>query len=117
MTEHEEKKAEEMFQSFQKNYTQEDVEKINSKINGYNKGPLAKIWDKILILWEIMKDPAAAKGAKAIAIAALLYVVSPIDAIPDIIPGLGLIDDAGIVGLAIKMLMDEIKKRESPDRH
>ena len=36
MTEHEEKKAEEMFQSFQKNYTQEDVEKINSKINGYN---------------------------------------------------------------------------------
>lgn len=57
--------------------------------------------------------PAAAKGAKAIAIAALLYVVSPIDAIPDIIPGLGLIDDAGIVGLAIKMLMDEIKKREN----
>ena len=40
MTEHEEKKAEEMFQSFQKNYTQEDVDKINSKINGYNKGPL-----------------------------------------------------------------------------
>lgn len=37
MTEHEEKKAEEMFQSFQKNYTQEDVDKINSKINGYNK--------------------------------------------------------------------------------
>ena len=36
MTEHEEKKAEEMFQSFQKNYTQEDVDKINSKINGYN---------------------------------------------------------------------------------
>ena len=117
MTEHEEKKAEEMFQSFQKNYTQDDVDKINSKINSYNKGPLAKIWDKILILWDIMKDPAAAKGVKAVAIAALLYVVSPIDAIPDVIPVLGLTDDVGIVSLAIKLLMDEIKKRESPDRH
>ena len=37
MTEHEEKKAEEMFQSFQENYTQDDVDKIKSKINGYNK--------------------------------------------------------------------------------
>ena len=74
---------------------------------------MAKIWDKILILWEIMKDPAAAKGAKAIAIAALLYVVSPIDAIPDVIPVLGLTDDAGIVGLVIKLLMEEIKKREN----
>lgn len=35
MTEHEEKKAEEMFQSFQENYTQDDVD--NSKINGCNK--------------------------------------------------------------------------------
>ena len=64
-----------------------------------------------------MKDPAAAKGVKAVAIAALLYVVSPIDAIPDVIPVLGLTDDVGIVSLAIKLLMDEIKKRESPDRH
>lgn len=37
MTEHEEKKAEEMFQAFQENYTQDDVDKINSKIDGYNK--------------------------------------------------------------------------------
>lgn len=112
MTEHENEKAQEMFESFQKNYTDEDIEKVNAKINNYNKGPLAKVWDKIMILWEIMKDPTAAKTAKAVAIAALIYVVSPIDAIPDFLPVVGLLDDASIIGIALKLLADEISKRE-----
>lgn len=34
-------------------------------------------------------------------LSALIYVVSPIDAVPDVIPGVGLLDDAGVLAAAI----------------
>lgn len=106
------KKANSIFEKFKSNAKEEDVEKISGKIFDMNKGPLKKIWNTVMQLWALVKDKDAAWSAKAIAIAALLYVVSPIDAIPDVIPVLGLVDDAAIVGLAVKMLGDALKVYE-----
>lgn len=42
----------------------------------------------------------------------LLYLISPLDLIPDPIPGLGLIDDIGIVLLLITLMSDRLGKYE-----
>ena len=41
-------------------------------------------------------------------ISALIYFLSPIDLIPDIIPGLGYLDDAAVLGIAFKLVHDDV---------
>ena len=53
--------------------------------------------------------PLAGK-AIAIAIAALVYLLSPVDAIPDPIPLVGLTDDVGVLTLAFAKLATDLKK-------
>ena len=43
-------------------------------------------------------------------VATLLYVISPIDIIPDIIPVVGFTDDAMAVAFCIKMIHDDLEK-------
>ena len=43
-------------------------------------------------------------------IAALIYFVTPLDIIPDGIPGVGLLDDALIAGIVVKWCEDDIEK-------
>ncbi|OGS37636.1 MAG: hypothetical protein A2293_16445 [Elusimicrobia bacterium RIFOXYB2_FULL_49_7] len=42
--------------------------------------------------------------------ASLLYVISPIDFIPDFIPVIGYLDDLFIVLLCVKLIREELKK-------
>ncbi|MDP6543421.1 MAG: YkvA family protein [Phycisphaerae bacterium] len=40
----------------------------------------------------------------AIALGAIIYFVNPFDAIPDFIPGVGYLDDALVIGVAVKSI-------------
>ena len=51
--------------------------------------------------------PYWAIGASALA---LVYVLSPIDAIPDVIPGLGYLDDATVLAFCLKLVETELEK-------
>ena len=42
-------------------------------------------------------------------IGALLYFISPLDLIPDVLPIVGMTDDAAVVAGAIKLVWDQIK--------
>ena len=44
----------------------------------------------------------------AIVVAGLIYVVSPLDVIPDFIPGLGVLDDAAVISWVIRAVRDEL---------
>lgn len=44
----------------------------------------------------------------AVVVGGLIYVVSPIDLIPDSIPGLGFMDDAAVMGWVIKHVHEEL---------
>ena len=41
---------------------------------------------------------------------ALVYVLSPIDAIPDIIPGVGFLDDAAVLAMCLKLVETELNR-------
>ena len=44
------------------------------------------------------------------ALAAAIYVVSPVDLIPDVIPGIGVLDDAAVFVVCWKMIHDDVDK-------
>ena len=47
--------------------------------------------------------------------AALVYFISPIDAIPDCIPVIGWLDDIGVIGMVLSALLPAAGKEEKPD--
>ena len=76
---------------------------------------------ELLLAWAVLRDPRSPKAAKIATVLAALYVISPIDFIPDAIPILGWLDD-GLIGflllqLAFKFLpedlLDSLRKRTS----
>lgn len=51
----------------------------------------------------------------ALALAALLYLASPLDVIPDILPG-GFADDAAVIGFVLRALRSELAAFEAWER-
>jgi uncharacterized membrane protein YkvA (DUF1232 family) len=70
------------------------IERLGKKI-------AKKLIDSIKFLFNAMIDPRTPFKAKAIAIAALVYFISPIDLIPDVIPAVGFADDAAAIAAAV----------------
>ena len=87
-----------------------DQEKVHRDLGKMNRGKLSSVWDKIQLLWTMVKDPEAPTGGKITALAALVYVINPIDLIPDMIPVLGLTDDVSAVIIAVSTLADMLVK-------
>ena len=85
--------------------TDEDIQDVASKMDLMKKGPLAKIWDKVVQLWDAFKSPDTPKAVKTIIIGGLIYMVSPIDLIPDFIPVVGLLDDASVIGIVFSQFV------------
>ncbi len=104
------KEVKEELSKYEKKAKLEDIEKVNKKIGNMQKGDLQKIWDKVVLLWDMTKDPKAPWQSKAMAVGALVYTVSPLDAIPDMIPVLGLTDDAGVIVAAVAALGSSLAK-------
>lgn len=52
-------------------------------------------------------------GSIIAGLAAIIYVVSPIDIIPDFIPGVGMLDDAAVFVACWKMIHDDVDKYQA----
>jgi uncharacterized membrane protein YkvA (DUF1232 family) len=57
------------------------------------------------LLWFALRHPAAPRWLKVGTGLVVLYLVSPIDLLPEAIPFVGLIDDAVLVPLAVRWLL------------
>ena len=81
-----------------------------------HKGALANVWDQLQLLFSVAKDYSngsytAIPKASIIAITAgILYFISPLDFIPDLIPGLGFVDDAYILTLVFKQVSKDLER-------
>ena len=58
---------------------------------------------ELRLAWAVLRDPRAPKAAKLVTVLAALYVISPIDFVPDTIPILGWLDD-GMIGFLLLQL-------------
>ncbi len=63
----------------------------------------AKFRRELILAWTIVRDVRTPASAKLATIAAVLYVISPIDLVPDFIPILGWLDDGLIAVLLLKL--------------
>ena len=57
------------------------------------------------------RDPETPLAAKGVMMGALAYFVLPIDAIPDILAGIGFTDDAAVITAVIATMGANIRKR------
>ena len=83
------------------------------------RGPLANLAGDVTTLTAMVKDYASGKyrevPEKSIlaATVALLYILNPLDLIPDLVPGLGLIDDAAVLTMVVKAIQSDVQNYRS----
>ena len=75
---------------------------------------LGALWWKfkkeIMMVFAMLKNPTAPAIAKLVALLAAVYIVSPVDLVPDVIPILGWIDDGVIAILLFKLAFKLLPK-------
>ncbi len=80
-----------------------------SKVTKYAKAIGQDLLTKAFTLYYCFKDSDTPAWAKATIIGALGYLISPVDAIPDLIPIVGYSDDAGVLVMALAAVGTSIK--------
>ena len=81
-----------------------------------NEGALGDAFGKLQLLFQAFRAwikgdyKQIPTGSIVMIIATILYFVSPVDLIPDFILGLGLIDDAAVIGFALKQVSKDLDK-------
>jgi uncharacterized membrane protein YkvA (DUF1232 family) len=68
--------------------------------------------DDLQLAYKMLRDPhfQIATETKTVLIIALLYIISPIDLLPDAIPLLGLVDDVLVAGYALRQASTELER-------
>lgn len=110
MTEKQKEDALSFAQKLAKESDDKTIDEAISKVDKFKSNKtIKKIWDHVLILIEVIKSPLFHRTISFGAIAAILYLVSPIDIIPDVILGVGLLDDAFIISTMLAGVVKNIK--------
>jgi uncharacterized membrane protein YkvA (DUF1232 family) len=80
------------------------------------KGILKDTWNQLQLLFELVtawrkgeyrKLPT---GSILMIIATIIYFVAPIDIVPDFLVGLGILDDAAVIGFTLKQISSDLDK-------
>ncbi|MCI0448328.1 MAG: DUF1232 domain-containing protein [Chlorobi bacterium] len=87
---------------------EELAENLEKKIKA-NKKSVFKILNHLKALKNYMLDKDIKWYRKSVVVAALLYFIAPVDAMPDFAPLIGFLDDIGVIAWTIKFLGDEIR--------
>ena len=75
-----------------------------------SKGPLADVWSYLTAFFRLFRAYIRRDyhnipwGSIILVIVAIIYFVSPIDLIPDILPGVGLVDDAAVIAFVVAQI-------------
>jgi len=67
---------------------------------------LSEVVREARLTWYLLTDGRVSPGVKMIPLATLLYILSPIDLLPDPILGLGQLDDLAALILGVKLFIE-----------
>ncbi len=101
------------FEGFKRtNISEEELKNAKEKASF-----LGEMAEKFLLLVRMIETALRGEyeidlGSLALLIAAVIYVISPIDAALDFLPFIGWLDDVSVVGIIFKILEDMISKFE-----
>lgn len=115
------KPAEELVKEGAQKVTAEDIDKVVVKSEDIEekfraRGPLKRFIEDYRVLKELIKDYRGGRyrqalyGTIAAAAFALLYVFNPFDIIPDVLPFVGVVDDASVITACLMLLERDLKK-------
>ena len=68
-----------------------------------------KLIEAALVLYALVLDGDTPLWVKTLAISALIYLITPVDAVPDFIPVSGLADDLSVLVAALASLQAQVK--------
>jgi uncharacterized membrane protein YkvA (DUF1232 family) len=127
-----EKECEVMFKKPDEEFVREGAEKVTPKdiqtvaeqSDEINKrfsarGPLKRFIEDGKVLTALVRDWRTGKyrqalyGTIAAVVFGLIYVINPLDIIPDVLPILGAIDDATVIGALLMLVERDLKKYRS----
>lgn len=86
-------------------------DKVAAKIKS---GPMSRLIEQLKALLRLIRAYATGEyrdvswESMILIVAAVIYVVSPLDLIPDFIPVIGYLDDVTVVSFALKIVRDEL---------
>lgn len=101
--------------------TPTDIEKVVEKSEDIQKkfsarGPLKRFIVDARLLTSLVKDWRTGKyrqvlyGTIAAVVFALLYVFNPFDLVPDVLPFIGVVDDATVIGACLMLIERDLNK-------
>lgn len=111
-----EKRIGSAFSAGQQEFSPDDLEAVMSQADTVRRKTscLGDAAEDFMLLWKLLQEYYAGtyreipwKAIAAIGFAAL-YLINPFDVIPDVIPFVGYLDDAGVIGLVLKSFRTEI---------
>ena len=77
-----------------------------AELRGRVRGFLMFLPNMVLLLGRLLKDARVPGAEKALFLAAIVYVISPLDLIPDVFPFIGQVDDLYVVALTLLRLLN-----------
>jgi len=77
-----------------------------SELKGRLRSFLMFLPNMVLLLGRLLKDARVPTAEKALFAAAIVYVISPLDFIPDVFPFIGQVDDLYVVALVLLRLVN-----------
>jgi uncharacterized membrane protein YkvA (DUF1232 family) len=77
-----------------------------SELKGRMRSFLMFLPNMVVLLGRLLKDARVPTAEKALFLAAIVYVISPLDFIPDVFPFIGQVDDLYVVALTLLRLIN-----------
>ncbi len=82
-------------------------EKLSPPDLGETAGVLDNLVRQVRLVWRLLHDGRVPGWVKLLPVAGVLYLLSPIDLLPDmLIPGLSELDDLAVILLSLKAFVD-----------